>query len=326
MLASPTRPDIAYRTTGFRGFDAFTELSVFRDLFHELNAEKTIELSGSVRSGPHPKELSISLQANHGNIEPLQGGSNGNTGGVTNLPRPLSAHELAFDYRSEEGDEYRTRGIWAEEIRVLGPTRITETIRGVYPDPQHNVANDPATFINAKGRTHPGVMASNFGSLQMVRNEDLALGFLKTVGPKVSGLIPITVGDDVILHALLEGQSTPMPINMLGEGGFRALEISLAIASMKGGAVLIDEIENGLHHSVLHSVFERLHNLADYYDVQVFATTHSLECVKAAREALGPAGDRFTYHRIGSRDGKARAVYYDDDMLRTAFELGLEIR
>lgn len=50
--------------------------------------------------------------------------------------------------------------------------------------------------------------------------------------------------------------------------------------------LLIDEIENGLHHSALATIWEGLFLAAKEVGVQIFATTHSLECIQAAHEAM----------------------------------------
>jgi len=54
----------------------------------------------------------------------------------------------------------------------------------------------------------------------------------------------------------------------------RLLSIVLAIVTAPGGRVLIDEIENGLHHSVLAKVWQVIGDAAERAGAQVFATTH----------------------------------------------------
>ena len=53
------------------------------------------------------------------------------------------------------------------------------------------------------------------------------------------------------------------------------LGLVLSMSEASGGLLLIDEIENGLHHSVQEEVFSILLDLAKSFDVQIFATTHS---------------------------------------------------
>jgi AAA15 family ATPase/GTPase len=55
----------------------------------------------------------------------------------------------------------------------------------------------------------------------------------------------------------------------------RLLDIIIAIYQNQNRAVMIDEIENGFHYSALPKVWELIHKLANQYNVQVFAVTHS---------------------------------------------------
>jgi len=46
-----------------------------------------------------------------------------------------------------------------------------------------------------------------------------------------------------------------------------------------GGTLLIDEIDTGLHHTVLRDMWKLVVQTAVKHDIQVFATTHSLDCI-----------------------------------------------
>ncbi len=77
---------------------------------------------------------------------------------------------------------------------------------------------------------------------------------------------------------------TPRPLSALGAGVHRFLGLLLACHAARGGLLLIDEIDTGLHYSVQTRVWELLTAWANQFDVQVFATTHSLDCVRAFAE------------------------------------------
>ena len=98
--------------------------------------------------------------------------------------------------------------------------------------------------------------------------------------------------------------------------------IVLAAASVPDGVVLVDEIENGLHHSVLSDVWRVIATVAEQFNVQIFATTHSCECVEAAHEALGAGG--FRLHRLEVVDGATRCVTYGHDAMDGAIRHNLE--
>ena len=54
-----------------------------------------------------------------------------------------------------------------------------------------------------------------------------------------------------------------------------------AAATAKGGVLLIDEIESALHRDTLRKIFGHLLRESAALDVQIFATTHSLEALDA---------------------------------------------
>ena len=91
--------------------------------------------------------------------------------------------------------------------------------------------------------------------------------------------------------------------------------------------MLIDEIENGLHHRVLGNVFSNLLKMAKRFNVQVVATTHSAECIDAAFDSLG-RGDEgdFAFHRIDQSEKGTKAFHFDREMLETAAEFAMEVR
>jgi len=63
------------------------------------------------------------------------------------------------------------------------------------------------------------------------------------------------------------------------------------------------------------------------FNVQVFATTHSLECIMAAHRAFSGGNTYdFRLHRLEDVDGKIRAVTYDRESLEAAIDMGLEVR
>ncbi len=92
--------------------------------------------------------------------------------------------------------------------------------------------------------------------------------------------------------------------------------------------LLIDEIEAGIHHTVLPHVLARLFEAAAQSQVQLLATTHSLEAVDAsiaAAEELG-AGETLSAYYLKRADGQPNVRRYDHDKLRRLREGGLDIR
>ena len=118
-----------------------------------------------------------------------------------------------------------------------------------------------------------------------------------------------------------------IPLALVGEGLTRVLLLSLAIARASPGIALIDEIENGLHYSVLVDVWRAIAEAARRLDVQVFATTHSWECIRTAHEAFSQDGPYdLRLHRLDRIDGNVQAVTYDQETLGTSVEMAMEVR
>ncbi len=130
-----------------------------------------------------------------------------------------------------------------------------------------------------------------------------------------------------VLHVGLNS-SEVFPATQLGQGFNRLLRIYSALFAAEAGVFLIDEIETGLHHSVLPTIWKGLAAVARQEDVQIFATTHSREAILAAHRVFSaePEYD-FAYHRL-ERDAKGdvQVVTYDQEALAGADEANFEVR
>jgi AAA15 family ATPase/GTPase len=114
----------------------------------------------------------------------------------------------------------------------------------------------------------------------------------------------------------------------MGDGMNRLLGITLALAVVSGGILLVDEIENGIHYSVQTDVWRTILRAAESLNVQVFATTHSWDCIRAfaaaTNEMEGTAG---ILYRLDRRiKGEVRPVRYTQEEMAIAAEQQIEVR
>jgi hypothetical protein len=184
----------------------------------------------------------------------------------------------------------------------------------------------PTVFLGSR-TSEPERDIMHFGELELAKRLHEVIPSLQIIEPKLRrlSLVPFAGGTEI--HGDLEGMSRLVPLPLIGEGMRRLLSIVLAIANVPGGIVLIDEIENGLHYSVLSKVWEALADAARRNDVQVFASTHSWECLRAAHEVFSqeePYG--FRYYRLDREDTEVTCVAYDREMIETSLAMGLEAR
>jgi AAA15 family ATPase/GTPase len=101
----------------------------------------------------------------------------------------------------------------------------------------------------------------------------------------------------------------------------------MAAASASNGVLLIDEVEIGIHYSIQLELWRLLAQTAIEFNVQIFATTHSDDAVRAfgitANEKVEVDGQVI---RLQGRDGTVEAVDFDEDELAHAREAGMEVR
>ncbi|HXM44624.1 MAG TPA: AAA family ATPase [Bryobacteraceae bacterium] len=117
------------------------------------------------------------------------------------------------------------------------------------------------------------------------------------------------------------------PLSSLGDGTRRALSIAVLVASLAKGVLLIDEIESSLHTSAFGSLFSWLVKSCEELDVQIFATTHSLEAVDAMVEAESKNLDRIVGYHLEAPNGVPQVQRLDGHLLhRLRYERGLDVR
>ena len=125
----------------------------------------------------------------------------------------------------------------------------------------------------------------------------------------------------------LRDEPRPVPLKSLGDGAVRLFGVALALANSKDGFLLIDEAENGIHHSIQRDFWTMILKAAHQNNVQVLATTHSWDCVAgfaiAATEIEEVDG---ALVRLDRYDDRIRAVEYTEDDLRIAAKHGIEVR
>ena len=123
------------------------------------------------------------------------------------------------------------------------------------------------------------------------------------------------------------GQERPVPLKSLGDGAVRLFGVALALAHSRGGFLVIDEAENGIHHSVQRDFWKMVMKTALKNNVQVLATTHSWDCVaNFAQASTGLEEMEGMLIRLEGKGEHMRAVEYSEEELQIAARQGIEVR
>lgn len=124
----------------------------------------------------------------------------------------------------------------------------------------------------------------------------------------------------------MEGIEEPLPLKSMGDGMMRLFHIILALVNAKNGILLIDEFENGLHWSVQPKIWSVVFQVAEKLNVQVFATTHSRDCIAGFDKAWNTYPELGAFLRLDLKDGTVKATEYTSETLNDAIEMDVEVR
>jgi predicted ATPase len=99
-------------------------------------------------------------------------------------------------------------------------------------------------------------------------------------GMLASGFFPSRGG----IIVSFKQQKERVPLGSMGDGMRRMMALATAMAFTKEGCLFIDEIDTGLHYTVMTDLWKMVIEKAIQSDIQIFATTHSWDCVKGLSE------------------------------------------
>ncbi|MGK7883161.1 MAG: ATP/GTP-binding protein [Crocosphaera sp.] len=164
--------------------------------------------------------------------------------------------------------------------------------------------------------------------IQLTPKEDKVIKALQIINPDIER-IGFTVSQYTKqIRLKIKGEDQPIPLSSMGQGMNRILGLITTAVILENGVLLIDEIETGLHYKAQTDMWRLLIKTAQELNVQIFATTHSWDCICAYQEALEDIEDKSMakLFRLDSKYGKLRAVEYKADEISIAVDQGIEVR
>ncbi len=171
---------------------------------------------------------------------------------------------------------------------------------------------------------------TQFNQIVLTPQEDILYEALRTIEPGIERIAPVAAQG---YRGARNGRfvvsinKQRVPIGSMGYGIWRMLGITLAMVNIPGGTLLIDEIDTGLHFSVMVDLWKLICKTAEKLDIQVFATTHNSDCWKSLAEVANSddiASDDITIHRI--ERGKKISVVFNEREMAIAAERDIEVR
>jgi len=308
FLIGQTNPQLTINANIFRGLDLHSN-EYWCSFFHNMNIYQGIEISAILLDKEYEQKLAILPEIQK--ETPI---------------KPVSSNVISVDLQN--GDSK--------------PVLLTNGLKFIFTNAQDPATEGIATICFEGGniKTHGRKQGSNsgiwvsaetrfdwktrFGSIQRKRLIGELISLLNEIDSHISDIRLNEVG---ILEAEV-GLSRLIPVNLMGGGIASFMSVALAMLDMQDGVVLIDEIETGLHHSVQEKLWEGVFNWAEKLNVQVFATTHSNECIGAFKRSAEKTlfGSEAKLFRIERKDENFRAVEYSKDVLAESLDSNWEVR
>jgi hypothetical protein len=172
-----------------------------------------------------------------------------------------------------------------------------------------------------------------WNDISLKPEEDRVVEALRIIDPKIERIAPV-VGQPIFggfsqirgsFFVRRDGEDR-IPIGSLGDGLWRMFALAVILIKANGGLLLIDEIDTGLHHTVMEQMWRFINTVSKENRTQVFATTHSNDCVHALASICSDneSATDVTIHRL--EENKRRTIPFSESEIRIAADSNIEIR
>jgi energy-coupling factor transporter ATP-binding protein EcfA2 len=237
--------------------------------------------------------------------------------------------QLALRLRSEASDLY---GVNAFAVSEEGAFIFeASTLARVRPTRRRPRTEATPTVVITPSSLLPSLMSGMWERVIREGRETDAIDALRILQPDIDGIFFLP-GERVMrgrggVLVSQNGSKRRVPLGSMGEGMRRILALAISLSQSRRGFLLVDEIDTGLHWSVMAKMWALVMRTARDLNVQVFATTHSLDCLRGLKDAVDDHADLKKLVRVHKVDTALReAVTFNSDDLSIAIDQEIEVR
>lgn len=326
VLSGMSNPELLLSINAFRSLK-LTNDNDFKYIFNNLNIEQSIELKGTINGIQRHATITT----------------------YTETTRDIFMTMQEQRFLEPKGSNFP---ISLNDLWQMDPSRLqnqVKEIEGIKITFQNNSDPEQKVYISIK---HNSIRLSNtykeklstryLNSQIMLANKGIDLSLvvkqkqikkLVTILKKIEpDLVDIQIVNDNAIYFDI-GKKELLPINVMGDGIRRTLAVLSAMYDMEGGVLFIDEVENGLHYSSIKIFWKAILELAKQFDVQIIATTHSYEAVRALKDARQEVQlekkdnkNEIALYRIEKKDNKTKIIHYDYEDVIISLDNSYEVR
>jgi hypothetical protein len=168
----------------------------------------------------------------------------------------------------------------------------------------------PIAIVGTNG-IQPAEVAFLFDKVSLTPQQEQVLDCLRLIEPRIEGIALIgntsrrdSRGRTPVIR--VRGSKERYPLRTMGDGLTRLFHIALSMVNAQGGVILIDEFENGLYWEVQERLWPMIFQMAEAFDVQVFATSHSSDCLRSFTSAWRNSPDAGSMYRLERTESSTR--------------------
>lgn len=304
FIMSGSSPDLTIKTRAWRGIDSIevtddpqAAAELWGDLFHEFDRNRPIEMEANdTKTGRRRVVISGADQGDVLLAPSTQSDK------VMTRTAPISFEYIVNGNSKIIVPEFTDKGL------RLGATGLP-TIKGRFM----------AANFSAKE------YARIFSALSQGKRDREIVDLLRSEFPRIENLSVEILGQDTMIFASASGIPRKIPVVLLSAGINKLLCILLSIANLPGGVVMIDEIENGFYYERMPSIWRMIRDFAERYETQVFASTHSRECLVALSDVYADAPQDACLLRVEQHENTSHVLMFPGEMAFGALKFG-EVR
>ncbi|MDW8369531.1 MAG: AAA family ATPase, partial [Geminicoccaceae bacterium] len=319
LLCGLSNASLVFSLAAFRGVPAIAGVdTAFRVLLPDLGEGGTVLIEGS--AGRHESQARLSLE--------IAGITAAVAAGPTTEPR---ARLVGVEFRASSPSgplpglvRWEPEPAGAVGSFDVGPLRV-EGMPGLRTVVPENPDLLPARFV----RPQPHVVMPELHALltELVKRAETGgvLELVRLVAPGVRGIQPLVEGGQPVIYVDI-GKKQLYPAQILGGGFVNLLQLAAFMCDDLSRLLLIDEIEDGLHYSVMQSLADAVITFAHERGKQFIIATHSRDIVSAFANAAANRPEQLAFFNLIRGAAQHEAVRYSADEARALLEIDSDIR
>jgi energy-coupling factor transporter ATP-binding protein EcfA2 len=245
--------------------------------------------------------------------------------------RPSSRYELAPSDALDVVDSFPALQIQtAARTRVLELDRSRDRLRRRYAmRPEPDATYRPCIYLDPFSSRSTNQMGALWDAIALTDAEQEVVKALQIIAPDIQAVSMIARdGRSGSRKAIAKSSlyTEPLPLRTFGDGMNRLFGVILSLSNARNGVLLVDEIENGLHYSIQPEVWRTIFRLARDLDVQVFATSHSWDSVRAFQKAATESPEAGVLIRLSRKSDQVIPTVFTEKELEVVTRDQIEVR